>query len=48
LLADENAAQTVKKSLPKGVPVVMISAVAQKGLQELKETIWGSLASDSF
>jgi GTP-binding protein len=40
LLADE---KVVRKLLPKGVPAVIISAVAQKGLTELKETVWREL-----
>ncbi|MDR2556650.1 MAG: GTPase ObgE [Bacteroidales bacterium] len=47
LLTDENAVKTIKKSLPKSIPAVMISAVAQKGLQELKELIWSELNVDS-
>jgi GTP-binding protein len=43
LLSDKNAEREIKKMLPKNVSAVMISAVAQKGLQELKELIWEEL-----
>ena len=43
LLSDKSAERNIKKRLPENVPAVMISAVAQKGLQELKELIWEEL-----
>ncbi|MDR0619592.1 MAG: GTPase ObgE [Bacteroidales bacterium] len=43
LLSDKSAERNIKKMLPENVPAVMISAVAQKGLQELKELIWDEL-----
>ena len=30
----------MKKELPKGIPSVFISSVAQKGLDELKDLLW--------
>jgi GTP-binding protein len=46
LLIDENDVKAVKKSLPRGVPAVMISAVTQKGLTELKEIVWKELNAE--
>ena len=43
LLSDKSAERNIKKMLPENVPAVMISAVAQKGLQKLKELIWEEL-----
>ena len=33
----------LKEELPKGIPVVFISAVTQKGLMELKDLIWNTI-----
>ena len=42
-LVDETELALVKANLPKKVPVTFVSAVSQKGLDALKDTIWHSL-----
>lgn len=42
MLDDELKAE-IKKELPKGVPCIFISSVAQQGLIELNDTIWKML-----
>ena len=42
MLDDELKAE-MKELLPKGVKSFFISAVAQQGLQELKDAIWQTL-----
>jgi len=39
-LIDEELKQLLIPDLPKGVPYVFISAVAQRGLEELKDRLW--------
>ena len=39
-LIDEELKEMIKETLPEGVPTVFISAVAQTGLDELKDEIW--------
>ncbi len=39
-LADDELIKAFKKELPKGIPTVFISAVAGKGIMELKDLIW--------
>ncbi len=39
-MLDEELMQEMKKELPKGVPSVFISSVAQKGINELKDLLW--------
>lgn len=42
-LLDEELRREVEKTLPKGVPHVFISSVAQQGLERLKDLIWKEL-----
>jgi GTP-binding protein len=42
-LLDAELTEAIKKELPKGVPSVFISSVAQIGLIELKDLIWKNL-----
>jgi GTP-binding protein len=42
-LLDDIMIQQMRKTLPKGVPAVFISAVTQKGIEQLKDMIWGIL-----
>jgi GTP-binding protein len=44
-MLDDELIQELKKDLPK-IPVVFISAVAQKGLDQLKDLIWERLNHD--
>ena len=44
-MLDEELMKALKKELPK-IPFVFISAVAQKGLTELKDLIWKHLNND--
>ncbi len=39
-LIDEEIEQMLRQSLPNEIPIVFISAVAQKGLTELKDLLW--------
>jgi GTP-binding protein len=46
-LIDDDLKEMLKSELPKDVPTVFISAVAQKGLEELKDLLWETInASD--
>ena len=42
-LVDDDAIKEIKKHLPKKVPHVFISSVAQQGIDELKDLIWLTL-----
>jgi len=42
-MLDEEMMKQMKKELPKGVEHVMISSVAQFGLEDLKDTLWKKL-----
>lgn len=46
-MLDDELKEAIKKELPKNIPHVFISAVAQKGLQELKDLLWNTLLSDN-
>ena len=39
-MLDDELKAAIKKELPKKIPHVFISAVAQKGLVELKDLLW--------
>lgn len=39
-LLDEELKEMLKPELPKGIPTVFISSVAQEGIQELKDLLW--------
>lgn len=47
-LLDEELIEMLREELPSDLPVVFISAVANKGLQELKDKIWDALNSESM
>lgn len=42
-MLDEELQQEMEQDLPKQIPYVFISSVAQKGLQELKDLIWKAI-----
>lgn len=42
-MLDEELTEEIKKELPTNVPTLFISAIAQQGLQELKDLIWKTL-----
>lgn len=42
-MLDEELKKEIKTTLPKGVPAVFISSVAQTGLTELKDMLWKAL-----
>jgi len=42
-LLDEELKKEIKKTLPKKIPHVFISSVAQTGLEELKDVLWKKL-----
>lgn len=42
-MLDDELKDAIKKELPKNIPHVFISAVTQKGLQELKDLLWDNL-----
>lgn len=44
---DEELMAMLKEGLPTDIPVVFISAVAQQGLQELKDLLWTEMNSES-
>ena len=44
-LLDSEAQTKIKRSLPKGVPHVLISSVGQSGLKELKDMLWEVLTA---
>jgi GTP-binding protein len=44
---DEELKEMLKEGLPDDIPVVFISAVAQQGLQELKDILWKEMNSES-
>ena len=45
-MADQELRELLKPGLPDGIPTVFISAVAQEGLQELKDLLWKTMADD--
>ncbi|MEP7269156.1 MAG: GTPase ObgE [Saprospiraceae bacterium] len=45
-LIEKSAVTALKKKLPKGVPYVMISAVNNVGLEELKDKLWELINAD--
>ena len=46
-LLDDELIEMLKEELPTDLPVIFISSVAQIGLQELKDTLWKELNSES-
>jgi len=45
-MLDEELRQEISESLPKDIPHLYISSVAQQGLDELKDQLWGFLQRD--
>jgi GTP-binding protein len=45
-MLDDELKSAIKKELPKKIPHVFISAVTQKGLQDLKDLLWDCLLAD--
>lgn len=43
LLADKSEISKLKKKVPKDIPFVMISAVTNEGIQDLKDLLWETL-----
>ena len=46
-LLDDELIEMLREELPTDLPVIFISSVAQIGLQELKDTLWKELNSES-
>jgi GTP-binding protein len=42
-MLDDELKEAIRKELPKNVPFVFISSVANQGLTELKDLIWKNL-----
>ncbi|MFI5163287.1 MAG: GTPase ObgE [Sphingobacteriales bacterium] len=42
-MLDEELLAEMKKELPKDIPSVFISSVAQKGIEQLKDLLWGEI-----
>ncbi len=42
-MLDEELKKEISKELPKGIPIVFISSITNKGLTELKDLLWDSL-----
>ncbi|MDR1780367.1 MAG: GTPase ObgE [Tannerella sp.] len=47
-LSDAKELSALKKTLPKGIPSVMISAVTNSGITELKDLLWTELNRETF
>ena len=47
LAGDDELKDMLREELPDDIPVVFISAVAQQGLQELKDVLWREMNSES-
>lgn len=45
-LCDDELSKEIEKTLPKNIPYVFISSVAQKGLTELKDLIWQAITEE--
>lgn len=46
-LLDDELVEMLKETLPSDLPVVFISSVANKGLDELKDVLWRELNNES-
>ena len=42
-MIDEELKEMLLPEIPQGIPVAFISAVAQQGLEELKDMIWNAM-----
>ena len=47
-LIDEEMKEWLTPTLPAGIPTVFISAVTEKGIDELKDTIWSLLNTNNY
>jgi GTP-binding protein len=47
-LIDNEQKKTILKKLPKKIPHILISAVANAGLEELKDILWNELNKETF
>jgi len=47
-LIDEEMKEWLTPTLPAGIPTVFISAVTEKGIDELKDTIWSFLNTNNY
>jgi GTPase len=47
-ILDSSQINSVKKKLPKGIPSILISAVNQQGLEELKDKLWELINQSLF
>jgi GTP-binding protein len=45
-MLDDELKNAIKKELPKGIPILFISSLLQKGLNELKDALWNALQSE--
>ena len=45
-MLDDIMIEQMKELVPKGIPSLFISSVAQKGLDELKDLLWNELNDD--
>jgi GTP-binding protein len=43
LIDDDIQEQLIEPELPKGIPHIFISAIAEQGIQELKDLLWKTL-----
>lgn len=46
-LLDDELIEMLREGLPEDLPVIFISAVAMKGITELKDTLWRALNAES-
>ena len=42
-MLDDELKKEITKELPKGIPIVFISSITNKGLTELKDLLWDTL-----
>ena len=45
-LIDEGLEQMLRETLPEGIPVIFISAITNKNIQQLKDMLWKQLSAD--
>ncbi len=42
-MLDDELKEAIEKDLPENIPHIFISSIANKGLVELKDILWGAL-----
>ena len=47
-MLDDELQEEIAKTLPRDVQTLFISAVAQKGIQALKDALWDKISNDPF